>query len=76
MEWISMDESKPENHRRVLMFSKKFNSDRHIRVGCVVGERIGFGDSSAHPDVYDFEVTHWMPLPEPPKAAGQGEQTK
>ena len=64
MEWISVQDELPIAFVFVLMYSEK--SDK-IKIGSFNGERITFGDTSAHPSALDFGVTHWMPLPEPPK---------
>lgn len=65
MQWISIKDYLPENKKGVIASN-----------GDLVGELYFNYDKFNHPydcemDVYDIEfiesVTHWMPLPEPPK---------
>jgi hypothetical protein len=58
-EWISVKELLPDVFLHVLIYGSK----GHYAIGCV--------DASGAFDDYglweDEHVTHWMPLPEPPK---------
>ena len=58
-EWISVKDRLPESGKRVLAcddFGKIFFSKWLGGVGCWIDEKHNVG-----------HVTHWMPLPEPPK---------
>jgi hypothetical protein len=62
-EWISVDERLPDMDESVLMFTKQ--------KGYYVG---GYYKAEVHAEFTGFyanavkrDVTHWMPLPEPPK---------
>jgi len=62
-EWISVEDRLPEKSGmfkgNVLVFDAQYGS---IEIGWLFDDRSGF-DSQC--DLYN--VTHWMPLPEPPK---------
>ena len=53
--WISVDERLPDVHDVVLAYSEP-TSDMFLSCG---------------DDFKGFEVTHWMPLPEPPMKEGE-----
>lgn len=60
-EWISVEERLPERTGKYLVFT--YNG------------RLYIGDFIDHycdgnPQFDDYKVTHWMPLPEPPKKDG------
>ena len=61
-EWVSVEERLPEGHAQVLMWSAKWNIaeagsyyNKHFWVYSEIGD--GY--------IAD-NITHWMPLPEPP----------
>ena len=60
-EWIHVNERLPETNERVLVYLKeKVSRYTQIDTDRVIAKKAGWvrwGD----------EVTHWMPLPEPPK---------
>lgn len=61
-EWISVDERNPEMHQRVMVATVDCD-DNPIVVICTFnhGKRyLALGGR------HDKDVTHWMPLPEPP----------
>ena len=65
MEWISVEDCLPEKGQRVIGFGEEvgvFSSIIHLNVDGVWK----FSDSNAIVSFCDF-ITHWMPLPEPPK---------
>lgn len=66
MEWISCNESLPMQKQRVLIYGG-FQSLKYQAVGEFRsnGEKHGFYDTSD--GCWFARVTHWMPLPEPPK---------
>ena len=62
-EWISVDDRLPEDGARVLVT----HDDGVVRIGICRG---GFPAvmSKKHEKAFGLaEVTHWMPLPQPPK---------
>lgn len=73
-EWISVKDRKPEND-----YGKHWKERRHYLVrlqnGIMVVARYGYKDYGWWIDSHDCvldkeryrEVTHWMPLPEPPR---------
>lgn len=52
-EWISAKERLPEKDGRYLIVEKHFSK--------------WVGVSSMRNGRFDFEITHWMPLPSPPE---------
>ena len=73
-EWISAEEMLPEAGTRVLIVS---GEDNDIEFGCYTGRAdmrrkcsAIFSEENAGYDGCpdnNYWVTHWMPLPEPPK---------
>jgi len=60
VKWISIEERPPEKGERVLVciqtrFGPEIDIKRHLSNGRFVHLN------------YDEPITHWMPLPEPPK---------
>jgi len=67
-EWIPVTERLPEQGKYVLVRYKS----NDMAVACVFDfdENMAFGRAmadEAYASDCDFEPTHWMPLPEPPK---------
>ena len=68
-EWISVDNKLPEIDKRVLLYVDDYHIDRYD----TKSNKILFGylrkSGRIIPDgcLGDFNVTYWMPLPEPPK---------
>lgn len=66
--WVSVTERLPEPYVRVLVLRQRFNDGgcfqrvEHI-IPVYGGEFAWFMDMSS----WKSKVTHWMPLPEPPK---------
>lgn len=62
-EWISVDERLPEEKANCIVYYKHayYDNDDYWAIGICFydGEKFRF-DSA-------YKVTHWMPLPEPPK---------
>ena len=57
-EWISVEDRLPDKYNSVLIF-------------CEGEVRIDYIDSyGIWHDNFQYRVTHWMPLPEPPKKGG------
>ena len=63
-EWISVDDRLPQENGRYLTANKRW--DDKINVFDLWFEG-GFWYVDGEDDVFDFEVTHWMPMPAPPK---------
>jgi hypothetical protein len=62
--WISVEERLPESGERVLIMFKPLEGEENISIGWLTKSGFDCYDDS----VYFFRsVTHWMPLPEPPK---------
>ena len=59
MKWISVKEKMPEKGQRVITYDISFPDG-----GIIVEEYYGFEEWST-----SYEVTHWMPLPDPPENA-------
>ena len=58
-EWISVEDELPEDQEEVLVCTRSKNGIRNIDMGYMAFDRFihrGYA-----------EVTHWMPLPHPPK---------
>ena len=78
-EWISVDDEMPEARQEVLVFCKwdnspliAFHDNTDWTEKCDNLEVIG--DACATTNIHEVgvkdvgcEITHWMPLPEPPK---------
>ncbi len=77
MEWISVEDKLPEIDEHVLISngnyvnfgwidSNYYNYETDELQECWVGANLGWdGDSDK------VEVTHWMPIPKPPKILNQ-----
>ena len=74
--WISVEERLPEDNVSVLVYiaSKKENVDSVIAITSHTHSMHGYNISGWYSPwqycFWDREVTHWMPLPEPPKYDG------
>lgn len=65
-EWISVKERLPEVNRLVLCYRQ---NPSQYRIGFYIGAKYA-EDVAAFRNInelFSFGVTHWMPLPEPPK---------
>lgn len=60
-EWIKVSERVPENKGEVLINSSTYG----MRIGFFDAQRQCWDDGDYYDDITN--VTHWMPLPEPPK---------
>ena len=63
-EWISVTERLPEETGRYLTANKR--GDDKIDVFDLWFDG-GFWYIDDEDDMFDYEVTHWMPIPQPPK---------
>lgn len=61
MRWISVDEALPEEGERVLTYNPKCGE------GCCVDIDYRFDKDFWESQGVFSEITHWMPLPKPPK---------
>ena len=71
--WISVKDKVPESNEIVLVSAQDKDGDRYhalaVRYPC------GDWDSTdEYFNQWDGEVTHWMPLPEPPKEVTEHDQ--
>jgi hypothetical protein len=64
-EWISVDERLPQEFVSVLGYMTDAGDFPPVRECYVVGRAFFFPALGIHP------VSHWMPLPEPPKMKGE-----
>lgn len=69
LKWIPVTERLPEYHKEVLTRSKMGTSGHHYSMAklWMIDDELGwvFDDGFEPQDI--AEITHWMPLPEPPK---------
>jgi hypothetical protein len=66
--WISVEERLPEPYQNVLTCAQKlFGVDRLLVYG--IDYTLDNGEWACGGESYKTMVTHWMPLPEPPKEA-------
>ena len=63
-EWISVDDMVPEAGGYVVCIAKRNPFSRFIRMGARI-EKNGWVNPIT--EQYISEVTHWMPMPQPPK---------
>lgn len=63
-EWVSVTERLPEETGRYLTANKRLDDKIDVFDLWFDG---GFWYVDEEDDVFDFEVTHWMPMPNPPK---------
>ena len=63
-EWISVDDRLPQKNGRYLTANKRWDDKINVFDLWFDG---GFWYVDGEDDVFDFEVTHWMPMPNPPK---------
>lgn len=68
MKWISVKEGLPQEGITVFVYSKEYSNDDPVLAYFEDGEWIDI-DFEESPDfaIIKDPVTHWMPLPEPPK---------
>jgi len=68
-EWISVDERLPKPHTLVLTWEKARCPQLNFVDQIQMAERFLDGQWCQRSDKHFYEITHWMPLPEPPAAA-------
>lgn len=64
--WISVDNMLPKEFETVLLFGKKYNGEPLITSGHLVQslvDEFGIEEGFSVP----IFITHWQPLPQPPK---------
>ena len=62
-EWIPVTERLPEVGQRILVYCESKTTEKHVTACTYMGGLYGHKQFSRHVR----KVTHWMPLPEPPK---------
>lgn len=68
-EWISVNDSMPKVGEKVLTYCKAVGGvagNGYIKVNYISMHTRSWECSV----LYGYEITHWMPLPEPPKEEG------
>ena len=70
MNWISIDKKLPKCDEYVLMAIQRKDNGFYVEYGRYIGETINgvnftYYNESGEKDT--FYVTHWQPLPKPPK---------
>lgn len=69
--WISVKDRLPENNVRVLVCSNNGDKDSAIAITHYTQKKYGFNIEGWNEPwqyfFYNHDITHWMPLPEPPK---------
>ena len=63
MKWIPVTERLPEDADRYLCLVKSFAFPGKKYYSIMRCDKYGFHENG----IYTDDVTHWMPLPEPPK---------
>lgn len=64
-EWIPCREMLPEVEKDVIVYTKAW--EEHIQIAHIMGDGIMWELSDGEFYFPMFDVTHWMPLPEPPE---------
>ena len=69
MNWISVKERLPEDEKAVLAYYgfDRGNGDVEMKSMGILGYRCFAPEPHWQWSEYNIVVTHWMPLPEPPK---------
>ena len=61
--WIPVTDRLPRVQQRILVYCESKTIEKHVTACTYMGGRFGHPQFSRHVR----NVTHWMPLPEPPK---------
>ena len=69
-QWISVKERLPEIWVKVLSFQPTFDGRGIIRSAVYIGS-YKWRETEYH-NMMELPVTHWMPLPDPPKEVNDG----
>lgn len=70
-EWISVTERLPGDYVPVLVYVKHIDGKRAVfLVDHIVSYTNGCKTWAETDKTWKYSVTHWMPLPEPPKEGG------
>ena len=69
MEWISIEDSLPEKGRDVLVYSRSWGIVRDRYDMTLPNGTVIFNGTRQE---YREDVTHWMPLPDPPVGSSHG----
>jgi len=69
MEWISVKDILPKNGQVFLTYCSSAERDWEVCVCKMIDGKIcDMGNDIWNEDYTFWDVTHWMPLPEPPKS--------
>lgn len=60
--WISVKDRLPDKSVKTLVAAKEYGGNYQITVSLFTGHYFSMTGRRAH-----WKITHWMPLPEPPK---------
>ena len=77
-EWISFEEKRPEGNMNVLA-AVRVGDRARVTICKYIADFEAFAPARYEPWMIDsgsvdgYEVTHWMPLPEPPEMEGGAE---
>lgn len=67
MEWIDVKDRLPVESGSVIIFERCRNGDKYVGVANYDAKDKDFFIQIEGDYLYLFNVTYWMPLPEPPK---------
>ena len=69
--WISVEDRLPEDNLNVLVYAIGDNENSVIAMTDYTHKMYGYNIEGWHSPwqyfFYEYKITHWMPLPEPPK---------
>ena len=63
--WISVEDRLPEENQRVILYIPRVMEGGNVRTGWLEPIKMWYTDSRDR--LFYKQVTHWMPMPEPPK---------
>lgn len=69
-EWISVEDRMPEANLHVLLYAFFHNQWQIVKGWHSYCDKQFHITNSDYPSLTDILVTHWMPLPQPPKMKG------
>lgn len=66
-EWISVKDKLPKRYMTVLTWEKALRPELGFEPQYQLAARFSSGEWCQRSGQKYYEITHWMPLPEPPK---------
>lgn len=63
--WISVEDRLPEENQRVILYIPRVMEGGNVRTGWLEPIKMWFTDGRDR--LFYKQVTHWMPMPEPPE---------